>query len=303
MNDAAVGHREGAAKARRRELRNHLGELRRHIFPAQRVGAVGRESADRIETETDIDRSRRDAAASHQSCEIGPDAPRRRADIQVKRNAGRQVDAVEHAREHRCRWFEPKTVGTDGVGKNQNESGGAVFKIGQRLRIGRGRIGMIDTLQDGPGPARSAAGDNMRRRVARIERFDGQAVMGLGLELRERRAFEHGVDQLAPVGFGCGCKIGQRKRFGRRHGCKMPFPARVTNMAANMNICARAMPGQGYGRRSMPAVSSRARASRTRVPPMMRSGAISASGTSTKARSNIRGCGSVSSGASSAISS
>ena len=47
---------------------------------------------------------------------------------------------------------------------------------------------------------------------------------------------------------------------------------------------------------SMPAVSRRASASRTRMPPIVRSGAISASGTSTNARSSRRGCGRVSSG-------
>ena len=46
-----------------------------------------------------------------------------------------------------------------------------------------------------------------------------------------------------------------------------------------------------------------ASASLTRRPAMTRSGAISASGTSTKARSKVRGCGSVSSGLSSLTSS
>ena len=55
---------------------------------------------------------------------------------------------------------------------------------------------------------------------------------------------------------------------------------------------------QGYngGSFSMPLASNRSSASRTRMPPIVRSGAISASGAKTKARSNRRGCGSVRSG-------
>ena len=53
-----------------------------------------------------------------------------------------------------------------------------------------------------------------------------------------------------------------------------------------------------YVRRTMPLVSSSASASCTRRPAITRSGAISASGTSTKARSNSRGCGSTRPGSS-----
>src|ERR1700733_10071021 len=96
---------------------------------------------------------------------------------------------------------------------------------------------MIDALQDGPGPARRPAANTMGRRVALIERLDGQAVIGLAFELLEWRALEHGIDQLAPVRVRCGREIaGQREGFGSRHGSKLPCRVRRANTRAACRV-------------------------------------------------------------------
>ena len=125
--------------------------------------------------------------------------PRRRAEIEVDGDAGVEIDAVEHAGQRCRRRVKAKAVGADRTGEDQNQAGRAVFQIVERLRVGGRRIGMIDALHHRPGRARRAAGERLRGGGALVERLDGQAVIGLALKPLERRALEHGIDQLAPI--------------------------------------------------------------------------------------------------------
>ena len=62
---------------------------------------------------------------------------------------------------------------------------------------------MIDALHDRPG-ARRAGDDRPRVRGARVERLDGEPVIGPGDEpLLERSALEHALHQLQPL-LACG---------------------------------------------------------------------------------------------------
>ena len=78
---------------------------------------------------------------------------------------------------------------------DDRQSGRAVFKVVQRLRVRSRRLGMIDALDHGPCAARRARRDGTCIRGAAIERLDGQSVVCLRDEpLLERRALEHAVD-------------------------------------------------------------------------------------------------------------
>ncbi len=95
-----------------------------------------------------------------------------RAEIEVERDAGVEMHAVERARDRRLGGVETVAVGADRAGEHEREPGRAVLEIVQRLRIGGRRIGMVDALHDRPGGARRAGGDRLRggargRRAAR----------------------------------------------------------------------------------------------------------------------------------------
>ena len=174
----------------------------RKLLPGPRPAAGSRIAADRIDAGAQIDLCRRNAAAFDQRREIADHVPRRRRKIEIDRHGG-EIDAVERALERRRRRIEAKTVGAHRAGEHQHQAGGAVFQIVERLRIGGRRVGMIDALHDGPGRAGRTPAKRGRCGVARIKRFDGQAVMGPAFEPCERRALEHGIDQAAPGFFRC----------------------------------------------------------------------------------------------------
>ena len=196
------------------------------------------------------------------------------------------------------------------AGEYQRQPGGAVFEIVQRLRIGLRRVRMVDPLHDLPRRARRRPAIGLAPLARAIDRLDLQAVIGLADQLLERRALQHAVDQLAPV------LVGRRREIRRQPqfvSCRHPpgrflIPVVLGRKLPRCNGQAKRCFGARFGQprsgsRSIPSVESAASASRTLRPAMRRSGAISASGTSTKARSNRRGCGSVSSGLSSETSS
>ena len=173
--------------------------------------------ADRIEAETDIGRGRRDPSALHQGSEQLPGVLGLRAEIEIERDAGVEMDAVERARDGLSGCRKTVAVAADRPGKDQGEAGRAILEIVQRLGIGRGRIGMIEALHDPPGGARRAADNGPRVGLAAVERLDGEPVIGLGDELLvERRALEHALHQLAPL-----LARGRRKLGGQRQlvGC------------------------------------------------------------------------------------
>ena len=131
------------------------------------------------------------AAKSRTTCRVAGD------EIEIDRHGG-EIDAVERALSVSRRRIEAESVRAHRAGEHQHQAGGAVLQIVERLRIGGRRIGMIDTLHDGPASAGRTPAERGRRGIARVERLDGQAVIGPAFEPRERRALEHGIDQAAP---------------------------------------------------------------------------------------------------------
>ena len=152
--------------------------------------------------------------------------------------------------------------------------------VGQRLRIGSGRVRIIDALRycSSADPVRGRRRHG--RLVARIEQFDGKAVRGLGHQLRGRRTFEHALDQTWQSTRGCGSEIDRREGSAHDHGVPDCHSGGSADIAPIWPIPSTL--GQVYGSTSIPAVSTRASASRRRVPPMMRSGRDLGQRTSTK---------------------
>ena len=199
-------------------------------------------------------------------------------------------------------------MGAVGAGEYQRQPGGAVFEIVQRLRIGHRRIRMIDPLHDLPGRGRGAAGDR-RGIAARADRSARSAGRQRSCRPASRTARPSARHRPACASRHrlAGAKSAASRRSSVTDVIRQVAPGRrsvvgpeiATWPAAKPNGCfgLRAVSGQPRsGNRSIPSVDSRASAAATLRPAMTRSGAISASGTSTKARSNSRGCGSVSSG-------
>ena len=137
---------------------------------------------------------------------------------------------------------------------------------------------------------------------ARIDRLDLEAVIGLADQLLEGRALQHAIDQLAPVRLAGRRKIGGQSQIvglGRHVGTCLPGVCYRDDCGAKCHVATAkpngCFPGyvsysaEGSGR--IPSRETRLAASSTRRPAIRRAGAISASGTSTKPRSNSRGCG------------
>ena len=144
-----------------RSARSEIAALKPGASPLQgsAAAAADRRGADRIEAETDVGGGGREAAALHQAASQSAASRVVRAEIEIERDAGIEVNAVERARDRLIRRGEPVAVGADRAGEDQREPGRAVLEIVQRLRIGRRRIGMVDALHDRPRRAGCAPGD------------------------------------------------------------------------------------------------------------------------------------------------
>ena len=99
MDDAPVGYRKRSAKSAAGKLADHGGKIESEIAPAARAAAARGKSADRIEAETHVDRSRRDTAVFDKRSDVADDMPRRRTKVEVDCDAGIKLDAIEDARE------------------------------------------------------------------------------------------------------------------------------------------------------------------------------------------------------------
>jgi hypothetical protein len=107
---------------------------------------------------------------------------RRRAEVEVDDDAGIELDAVEHARQRCRRRIETITIGGNRAGHDQSQPVRTVLQILQGLRVGSGRVGMIDPLHQRPRRARCPPGNRLCPGRARIQRLDPQAVIGLADE-------------------------------------------------------------------------------------------------------------------------
>ena len=226
-----------------------------------------------------------------------------RTEVEFERDAGIEMDAVEHPGDDRFSGVDAVATGSDGAREHQRQSGRAVLQILQRLRVRRNRIGMVDALQDLPWRGRRTAGQRPRLRGALIEPVDAQAVAGLADELLlVGGTLEHDRDQTQPVFAACGGETPRPAEGGRRND--RPLHMVIEQAAAALQRDRTASPGRcrlpssaGCGCQALDSA---------RIQPLQRVGDAPAadrqtgadfhSGTSTKARSNKRGCGNVSPG-------
>ena len=123
--------------------------------------------------------------------------------VDLDRHFGVEHDARQKRVERRIAG-EAATVGADAAGENDLQPVRAIAEIVERLRVGGGRIGLVDTLEDGPAALR--AGDRRGPGGGGVERLDRNAVVGLARERRRALALQDGFDPAPPV-----CVAGGRK--------------------------------------------------------------------------------------------
>ena len=299
VDGAAVRERKRSLEAASLKIMDHLCKRRRHFGPRRRSRAAHGHGGQRLIIEAYIDFGRVEAAGFDETGDDHAGVLASKHGIESDGDPGIEKDTVKDP----CQCFpacigDPKTAGAWAAGKFKLQTAGAVFEVVQRLRVGGSRVRMIDPLHDLPGRGLSAAGDRCGILRARIDRFDPQIVVGLADQFLERRALQHAIDQLAPIVVGRGRKIGGQPQVVSCR-CHLSGSLPGTVFAFVPEIATWQRPIQCQPRspsRSISSVERPASAWLAVRPAMTRSGAISASGTSTKARSNSRGCGRVSSG-------
>ena len=98
---------------------------------------------------------------------------------------------------------QSETVGAERAGEHDLQTVGAVGEVVERLGVGLVGVRMIEPRDDAPGTRGSKRSRPVRRPV---NRFDPDAVGGLGHERFEARALKRRLGRFAPVGFGEGGK-------------------------------------------------------------------------------------------------
>src|SRR5262249_50180717 len=140
--------------------------------PRRRPRAADRRGTNRVEAEADIGGGGSDAAALDQRREPASRVLHVRTEVEVERNAGVEVNALERTRDRRFARWKTVAIGADLSGEDHGEAGRTVFEVVQRLGIGRGRIGMIDALHERPRRTRRAPGNGPGLRPSPVERLD-----------------------------------------------------------------------------------------------------------------------------------
>ena len=211
MHAAAIRDGERSGEALRSQVGDNLAEQQCDLRPRQRRRAAAGLCAKRVVTETDLRLAGGNTALFENGGEMLSRILVLRAQVQLERDAGFGMDAIEGARDRLARTIQSVAIGADGAGENEIETGGAIFEIAQRLLIGGTRVGMVDTLDYLPWHGRSA-GDRLRACRARIERLDPKAVIALAHQpLIEGSTLQSGLDERAPLG-----RIGGREFGGQR---------------------------------------------------------------------------------------
>ena len=218
MDHPSISGCERALEAHRCKTLDSAGNGGHDLGPAIGTGAPHGTGPERVEPEADIAGCGIDTFALDVFGEVNGGYPRLRTDLKLDTNAGVEIDAVENLRDGFSRWIQSVLMGAGGACEHQCQPCRAVLQIVQRLCVGRFRIRMIDPLHDLPGRGGGTAGDGRSTSRAAIDRVDLQSIGSLADQLLERRAFQHPVDQLAPVVVGGRGKIlGQGEFVGGGH--------------------------------------------------------------------------------------
>ena len=265
MDHPSISGRERAFEAHRCKALDGAGDRGHDLGPAIGTGAPHRTGSERVETEADIAGGGVDAFALDIFGEVNGGHPRLRTDLKLDADAGVEIDAVENLCYGFRRRIQSITMRAGGAGEHQCQPCRAVLQIVQRLRVGRFRIRMIDPLHDLPGRGGGAAGDRRSASRAAIDRIDLQPIGSLADQFLERRAFQHPVDQLAPVVVGGRGKIlgqGEFVGIGGHPACcslivSLYLAGNCHGAAAKPNGCFRSFSGQSRsGSRFIPSVES-----------------------------------------------
>src|ERR1700733_14603583 len=96
-----------------------------------------------------------------------------------------------------------KTVGAERAGGHDLQAVRSLGEVVERLGVGLVGMGMIEARDDPPRTAGPSSPGALR---GRIDRFDANAIPGLGHKRFETRALERGLSGVAPIGFGNGGK-------------------------------------------------------------------------------------------------
>jgi len=116
--------------------------------------------------------------------------PRRRTEIKLNRDASVEIDVVEGCADGVAGRRQSVAIVANGPLEHEVEGVGAIAQIVEGLRVGGFRIEKVDPLHDRPRRTGRAARNALCPPCARVERLDGDAVIALGSEQGERRAFE-----------------------------------------------------------------------------------------------------------------
>ena len=286
VNNAAVGDCELAAKTVAGERSQSPGEMRRLVSSTAATRLRHRDGADRIVAYADAKAAlrRRKALRQHRI----DDGACLWREIKLERGAGTEVETFEHARHRGLACRQSEAIFADRAGKDERQAAGAGIELAQRNFVAKRRVGMIDPRQYLPCGGAGMRHDRPGVGAPLRQRRDGKAVIGGADQTFERRAFEHLIDKAAPF-FRSGRREigGEQQVFGVSHAAKChagragPISPDMMDEPPRQDYCGGSLLDAAY--------STRASASLTFIPAINRSGAISASGTSTKARSSMRG--------------
>ncbi len=140
--------------------------------------AAGRDDADRIEAEADVDGRRCHAAGGDGCGHRGGDIFRLAVGLDIEGDPGIEMDVTQQHRDRRRPGVEAEAERADRSREYERQPGGAVLEVDEGLGVGRGGVGMLDAREHLPRRARRTADDRARRRVAAVQRLDGDAVIG-----------------------------------------------------------------------------------------------------------------------------
>ena len=161
--------------------------------------AAGRDDADRIETEADVDSRRRRAVRRNRCGHRGGDVFRLAVGLDIDRDPGVEMDVAQERCDRRRAGVEAEAESADRSREYERKSARAVLEVDERLGVGGSGVGVLDARQHLPWRARRPTDDRPCRRFAAVERLDGDAVIGLRDEpALERRALEDAGDELEP---------------------------------------------------------------------------------------------------------
>ena len=146
-----------------------------------------------------------------------------RGEIEFDANAGRKLNAFQHAGEGGLVWRERTAIIAGGALEDEQKAAGAAVEFIKGALVGESRIGMIDPCQSLPRGGARANDDGLGVAAAGRERLYRDAVIGRADQPFERRAFENGLNDPAPIFACCRWKIGRQGQVFRiGHRRKMP---------------------------------------------------------------------------------